>query len=164
MSMRLLMFLALLACQSSFRIPLTRLRSGSFKRIRTSASQDTVANTAVEQLRLFNSATRSKLLFKPLQAGRVKMYTCGPTLYDHVHIGNLRAFLAYDLLKRVLLFLGFEVEHVCNLTDIDDKIIDKVMGTPNQHRYSVTNIFEQSFFADLQVSVAHMIPFIDSYI
>jgi cysteinyl-tRNA synthetase len=54
------------------------------------------------------------------------MYTCGPTVYAPAHLGNFRAFLTYDILKRVLSRVyGFEVEHVCNLTDVDDKIINK---------------------------------------
>ena len=71
----------------------------------------------------FNTLTRKKEVFKPLEAGKVKMYTCGPTVYDYAHIGNFRAFLFEDLLKRWLVHRGFKVTHVMNLTDIDDKTI-----------------------------------------
>jgi cysteinyl-tRNA synthetase len=54
------------------------------------------------------------------------MYTCGPTVYDFAHIGNFRAFLTYDLLKRWLSYAGYDVDHVCNLTDVDDKIIQRM--------------------------------------
>ena len=61
--------------------------------------------------------------FKPLQPGLVKLYTCGPTVYDFPHIGNWRAYVFEDLLKRFLLFSGFKVLHVMNITDVDDKTI-----------------------------------------
>jgi cysteinyl-tRNA synthetase len=77
------------------------------------------------------------------------MYTCGPTVYDSAHVGNFRAFLTYDVLKRVLLYFGLSVNHVCNLTDIDDKIIarclrDKVNLT------TLTLKYEQAFMEDLE--------------
>jgi cysteinyl-tRNA synthetase len=61
--------------------------------------------------------------FIPLQPGKVLLYTCGPTVYDHAHIGNFRAYMFEDLLKRFLLFMGYQVTHVMNITDIDDKTI-----------------------------------------
>lgn len=71
-----------------------------------------------------NTATRRKEVFTPLQPGRVTMYTCGPTVYNVAHIGNFRAMLAYDLVKRWLKARGFTVTHVMNITDIDDKTIN----------------------------------------
>ena len=71
----------------------------------------------------FNTLTRKKENFKPLEVEKVKMYTCGPTVYDFAHIGNFRAFLFEDLLKRWMVQRGFKVTHVMNLTDIDDKTI-----------------------------------------
>lgn len=79
-----------------------------------------------EKLSFYNTLTRDKQPFKPEQEGKVKMYTCGPTVYDFAHIGNFRAFLTYDLIKRWLLYCGYDVDHVCNLTDIDDKIIQRM--------------------------------------
>lgn len=64
-----------------------------------------------------NSATGNKEEFKPLKPGAASLYSCGPTVYDHIHIGNLRSFLAADLIKRVLLYNGYEVKHVINFTD-----------------------------------------------
>ena len=61
--------------------------------------------------------------FVPIRAGQVKLYTCGPTVYDHPHIGNWRSYVFEDLLKRVLLYRGFRVLHVMNITDVDDKTI-----------------------------------------
>jgi cysteinyl-tRNA synthetase len=77
------------------------------------------------------------------------MYTCGPTVYDSAHVGNFRAFLTYDILKRVLFYLGYSVDHVCNLTDVDDKIIRKctLEGTSLQE---LTLRYENQFFEDLE--------------
>ena len=74
-------------------------------------------------LRFYNSLSRKKEIFKPIQDNKVGLYTCGPTVYDDAHIGNFRTFMFEDLLKRYLLFLGYDVYHVMNITDVDDKII-----------------------------------------
>ncbi len=74
-------------------------------------------------LRLFNTLTRRKALFRPYQEGRVGIYTCGPTLHDFAHVGLIRRLLAVDVLKKVLIADGYQVRHIVNLTDIDDKTI-----------------------------------------
>lgn len=74
-------------------------------------------------LRFFNTLGRKKMEFKPIKEGFVNMYSCGPTVYNYMHIGNLRAFMFTDLLKRYLKFKGFKVKHVMNITDVDDKTI-----------------------------------------
>jgi len=76
-------------------------------------------------LRFHNTLTGTKDVFEPLQPGHVSMYTCGPTVWNYAHIGNLRAFLFYDLLRRHLRVSGFSITHVMNLTDIDDRILDQ---------------------------------------
>ena len=78
-------------------------------------------------LRLHNTLTGSKDAFEPLEAGLVRMYTCGPTVWNYAHVGNLRAFLFYDLVRRHLQVSGHRVTHVMNLTDIDDRILDQAM-------------------------------------
>ncbi len=80
-------------------------------------------NTAVTSIRFFNTLTRRKEKFTPIEPGKVRMYTCGPTVYDYAHIGNFRAFLFEDLLKRWLEHRGYTVTHVMNVTDVDDKTI-----------------------------------------
>ncbi len=74
-------------------------------------------------LRLYNTLTRQVEPFHPLQPGRVSFYTCGPTVYNYAHIGNFRTFLFEDLLRRWLEASGYEVFHIMNLTDVDDKTI-----------------------------------------
>ncbi len=100
------------------------------------------------EIRFFNSLGRRLERFEPLVPGRVGLYTCGPTVYNHAHIGNLRTFLFEDLLKRALAFLGLDVVHVMNLTDVDDKTI---RGASEQgvDLDTFTQPFIDSFFEDL---------------
>ena len=78
-------------------------------------------------LRFHNTLTGTKDVFEPIAAGKVGMYTCGPTVWNYAHAGNLRAFLVYDLVRRHLQVSGYDVMHVMNLTDIDDRILDQAM-------------------------------------
>jgi cysteinyl-tRNA synthetase len=77
----------------------------------------------MSDLRLFNTLSREKEVFIPLRPGEVRMYSCGPTVYNHPHIGNLRTFLWSDLLRRYLQYRGLRVTQVMNITDVEDKII-----------------------------------------
>src|SRR5687767_11220958 len=77
----------------------------------------------MSELRLFNTLTREKETFVPLVPGEVRMYSCGPTVYNQPHIGNLRTFLWSDLLRRYLEFRGYRVTQIMNITDVEDKII-----------------------------------------
>lgn len=74
-------------------------------------------------VKLYNTLSQKKELFKPVKKNRVGMYSCGPTVYSFVHIGNLRSFIFSDLLERVLTYNEYKVKHVMNLTDVDDKTI-----------------------------------------
>jgi cysteinyl-tRNA synthetase len=80
------------------------------------------------ELRLYNSLTRRKELFKPSRPPKVGLYTCGPTVYNYAHIGNLRTYLFEDILKRVLVYNGFKVKHVMNITDVGHLTGDRDMG------------------------------------
>ncbi len=80
------------------------------------------------QLRLYNSLTRAKESFQPVQAGQVGLYTCGPTVYNYAHIGNLRTYIFEDVLKRTLSYHGYEVKHVMNITDVGHLTGDRDMG------------------------------------
>ncbi|MBU2457528.1 MAG: cysteine--tRNA ligase [Planctomycetes bacterium] len=79
-------------------------------------------------LKLYNTLTRKTEIFEPLQKGRVGMYSCGPTVYSHPHIGNFRSFLVADLLKRFFEFKGFKVTHIMNITDVGHLVDDADEG------------------------------------
>ena len=102
-------------------------------------------------LKLFNTLSRSVQEFVPLDpAGRkAGMYCCGPTVYDFAHIGNWRTFVFGDLVRRHLEFKGYEVQHVMNITDVEDKIIKRVRETNTTLR-EFTGKFEAAFFEDLK--------------
>ena len=99
-------------------------------------------------LRFFNTYSRQKEEFRPIDNGHVRMYTCGPTVYAPAHIGNFRAYIFEDLLRRFLLFKGFGVTQVMNLTDIDDKTIrdsNRLGISLSEH----TKQFKDMFFQDI---------------
>lgn len=76
-------------------------------------------------VRIYNTMTRSKEEFVPREAGKVAMYVCGPTVYNYIHVGNARTFLVFDMIRRYLEHRGFDVTFIQNITDVDDKIINK---------------------------------------
>ncbi|MGD8322055.1 MAG: cysteine--tRNA ligase, partial [Gemmatimonadota bacterium] len=79
-------------------------------------------------LKVFNTLSRSLQPFQPLEEGKARVYACGPTIYDYAHIGNYRSFLFYDLVHRYLEWSGYDVRFVMNLTDVDDKTINRAVG------------------------------------
>ncbi|MDX1631956.1 MAG: cysteine--tRNA ligase [Thermoanaerobaculia bacterium] len=98
--------------------------------------------------RFYDTLSRATVPLEPLEEGTVRLYTCGPTVYDHVHIGNLRTFLFEDVLRRSLKYLGYEVLQVMNLTDVDDKTIREA----NEEGVTLAEYTEpyiESFFDDL---------------
>ena len=100
-------------------------------------------------IRFYNTLTKQKDEFKPITKGEVKLYTCGPTVYDTAHIGNFRTFLFEDLLKRYLLLKDYKVTHVMNLTDVDDKTILR-SNSDNISIHDLTEKYIKLFFNDLQ--------------
>jgi cysteinyl-tRNA synthetase len=100
-------------------------------------------------IRLFNTLTRRKEKFTPIDKDKVRMYTCGPTVYDYAHIGNFRAFLFEDLLKRWLEYRGYTVTHVMNLTDVDDKTI-KASQNQQISLQQYTQHYADAFFEDIK--------------
>ncbi len=99
-------------------------------------------------LRLSNTLSGRIEPFQPLEPRQVKMYTCGPTVYDFVHIGNLRTFVFQDILKRYLRHKGFGVFHVMNITDVDDKTIRNSEAQTIAQLKTFTDRFTQAFFED----------------
>jgi len=74
-------------------------------------------------MRIYNTMTRQKEEFVPIEPGKVRLYACGPTVYNYFHIGNARAFLTFDVVRRYFEYKGMDVTYVQNITDIEDKII-----------------------------------------
>ena len=71
---------------------------------------------------VYNSQTHKKEELVPIEPGKIRMYVCGPTVYDQIRIGNARTFLAFDVIRRYLMYKGYQVTFAQNLTDVDDKI------------------------------------------
>ena len=97
--------------------------------------------------RLYNTLTRRTEEFSPLEDNTVRMYTCGPTVYDYVHIGNLRTFTFQDLLRRWLRYRGYKLRHVMNITDVEDKIIRNAMAQGVSIQ-DYTKKYEEAFLED----------------
>jgi cysteinyl-tRNA synthetase len=96
----------------------------------------------------FNTLTGKKEEFVPINPGEVKLYTCGPTVYDFAHVGNFRAYLFEDLLKRFLQFMGYKVIHIMNITDIDDKTI-RGANAQGVDLNTYTQKYIDAFFKDI---------------
>ena len=100
-------------------------------------------------LQFYNSINKKKDTFRPIREGKVGLYTCGPTVYDYAHIGNFRTFMFEDLLKRWLTHLGYEVNHIMNITDVDDKTIKKAQAE-GFGLLDLTNRYTGYFMEDLE--------------
>jgi len=98
-------------------------------------------------MKIYNTLTRQKEEFVPLEPGKVKMYVCGPTVYNYIHIGNARAVIAFDTVRNYLEYKGYEVNYVSNFTDVDDKLIRAAeeLGT---NVPEVADRFIEAFFED----------------
>ena len=101
----------------------------------------------MQEIQLHNTLTGKIEKFLPLKPGEVRMYTCGPTVYDYAHIGNYRTFVFQDILRRFLKLRGFHLLHVMNLTDVDDRIIANAAAAGKNIR-DYTEKFVQAFFDD----------------
>lgn len=108
-------------------------------------------------MKLYNTLTRQKEEFKPLVPGKVGIYTCGPTVYMSAHVGNFRAYVFSDTLRRVLEYLGYEVKHVMNVTDVGHLTSDEDTGEDKLEKGAkregktpeeIARFYEQAFFAD----------------
>ncbi|MFJ8237420.1 cysteine--tRNA ligase [Ureibacillus sp. NPDC094379] len=99
-------------------------------------------------IQIFNSLTRQKEPFVPLEEGKVKIYVCGPTVYNFIHIGNARPVIVYDTVRRYFQYKGYEVKYVSNFTDVDDKII-KAANELGEDVFELTERFINAYFEDI---------------
>ncbi len=95
-------------------------------------------------LKLFNTASRQKEMLVPLEDQHVRMYTCGPTVYNFAHIGNFRTYVFEDLLRRTIKFFGFKITQAMNLTDVDDKTIKGAIAC-NTSLNDYTHPYKEAF-------------------
>ena len=100
-------------------------------------------------LRIYNTLTRRKEDFQTLEPGKVKMYVCGVTVYDHCHIGHARSAIVFDTIYRYLRSKGFDVTYVRNFTDIDDKIIKRA-HEQNVSALEIAEKYTQIYFEQMQ--------------
>lgn len=102
------------------------------------------------KIKFTNTLSRKKETFRPLAAGRAGLYTCGPTVYNFVHIGNLRTYLFEDILRRTLEYAGYRVRHIMNTTDVDDKTI-VASKSAGEKLNEYTKKYEEVFLKDLSL-------------
>ena len=100
-------------------------------------------------LRFYNTLSKKIEKFNPISKDIVKIYTCGPTVYDMAHIGNFRTFLFEDLLKRFLIYKGYNVYHVMNITDVDDKTIKRAKKDRKLFE-ELTSKYSKQFMEDIE--------------
>src|SRR4030042_4308529 len=125
-------------------------------------------------LKLYNTLTKSKVEFKPINAGKAGMYVCGPTVYDYIHIGNIRAYITADILRRYLEYSGFETRMIKNITDVghltrddvaqadsgEDKILQKALAEEKAPE-EIAKFYEEYFHGaeeKMQILPAHFFP------
>ena len=116
-------------------------------------------------LQIYNSLSKRKEVFRPSSGKTVKLYTCGPTVYSRPHIGNFRTYSYEDIVKRYLMYLGFRVKHVMNITDFDSTVLREVRKT-RIPRKKLTKKFEKIFrldIAKLGIIPAMQYPHVSQY-
>src|SRR5690554_4131601 len=95
-------------------------------------------------MKLFNSYTQQIETFKSIKPNQVSMYVCGPTVYNHAHIGNARPIVVFDTLRRLLEHIGYEVKYVSNYTDVDDRIINQAIDE-NKSETEISTYYIQEY-------------------
>ena len=98
-------------------------------------------------MKIYNTYSRQLEDFQPIEPGKVKMYVCGPTVYNYIHVGNARSVVAFDVVRKYLEFRGFEVEYISNFTDVDDKII-KAAASENISTKELSERYIAAFYED----------------
>ena len=102
-------------------------------------------------MKIYNTLTRKKEEFVPIEEGKVRMYVCGPTVYNYIHIGNARPMIVFDTVRRYMEYVGYDVNYVSNFTDVDDKIIKKAI-----EENSTAQEVSQRFIAECKKDMADM--------
>ncbi|WMW24062.1 cysteine--tRNA ligase [Methanolobus sediminis] len=100
-------------------------------------------------LRVYNTLTREVEDFVPLNNNKVNMYVCGPTVYDHCHLGHARSYVSFDVIRRYLIYRGYDVNYVSNITDVDDKVINRAKES-GEDAFELSRKFTASFEEDMQ--------------
>lgn len=100
-------------------------------------------------IQIYNTLTRKKEVFQPIEEGKVKMYVCGPTVYNYIHIGNGRSTVSFDTIRRYFEYRGYDVTYVSNFTDVDDKIIHAAKEA-NETALELANRFIVAFYEDTE--------------
>jgi cysteinyl-tRNA synthetase len=98
-------------------------------------------------IKVYNTLSRQKEIFKPIEEGKVKMYVCGPTVYNYIHIGNARPAIIFDMVRRYFEFRGYDVTYVSNFTDVDDKLI-KAANELGEDVPTIAERFIKAYFED----------------
>ena len=111
-------------------------------------------------LQIFNTLSRKKEIFKPILEGKVGLYVCGITIYDRCHIGHARTYVAFDIIARYLKYLGYDLTHVRNITDVDDKIIKRAIENNETCESLTTRMTAQMYqdFDDLNIMRPNIAP------
>ena len=102
-------------------------------------------------IRIYDTKQHRKVEFETVKPGKVSMYVCGPTVYNYIHIGNARTFISFDIIRRYLLWRGFEVTFAQNITDVDDKIISKA-HEENKKPSEIAQHYTEAFIADMHAA------------
>ena len=100
-------------------------------------------------IQIYNTLTRKKETFRPIEEGKVKMYVCGPTVYNYIHIGNARPAIVFDTVRNYLQYRGYDVKFVSNFTDVDDKLI-KAARELGEDVPTIADRFIQAYFEDVE--------------
>lgn len=104
-------------------------------------------------MRIYDTKARAKVEFKPIEDGKVGLYVCGPTVYNRIHIGNARTFISFDIIRRYLMWRGFDVTFVQNVTDVDDKIIARA-NDEGRSPADLAAEYTEAFIADMRAAGA----------
>ena len=106
-------------------------------------------------MQIYNTQTHRKQELEPIEPGKIRMYVCGPTVYDQIHIGNARTFLSFDVIRRYLMYKGYEITFAQNLTDVDDKIINRA----NEQGRTAADVAEE--FSNAFIEQMHRFGILD---